>query len=229
MGLLYITFDDYYEVDDYNAFLTAAKNNRIQYEEYIKIKPPYKRFLRLESIKDIPKFVNFEYADNSDIKFLISTVKPVRPNEEYILRRRPGKDVSYWDYIMPEPLEEVHKKDYIMVFKAQDMTELNKISKKLGSSKIYKWGKADRKGYKIYICFNPYIKGLVSSSKVLMEFGEGADSGLKHDKSIPSQRGELEYLLNYFVLVVEKLENKTVQLEYHENGKKVPLKKASFI
>lgn len=229
MSAIYITFDDYYEVDEYNSFLTAAKNNDVFYQEFIKIRPPYKRFIRLQSTKYLPAFVNYEFATSSDVKYLVSTVKPVQPNEEYILRRRPGKDVSYWDYIMPKPLENMHNEDYIMVFKAWDMTELNEISKKLGKTKIYKWGEADIKGYKIYVCFNPYIKGFIPETRVLMEFGEIADSGLKHEKKVPKTKGEIEYMLNYFVLVKEKLENKTVLLEYHTNGKKVPLKRTTFI
>jgi len=229
MSKIYITFDNYYDVTAYNSFLTASKNNNIEFEEYIKIRAPFDRFIRLNSKADLPSFVNYDFATSSDIQWLVSTVKPVQPDEEYMLRRREGKDISYWNYIIPEPLREAHNEDYIMVFKAWDMTELNNWSKKLGKTKIYKWGKAKIKGYKIYICFNPYIKGLIPEDRVLMEFGDDASSGLKHSTNVPNTKGDLEYYLNKFVLVKEKLENKTYKLEYHSDGKKVPLKRNTFI
>jgi len=226
---MYIGFDNYYDVKEYNSFKNAAKNNNIEFEEYIRIRAPFNRFLKISDKRDLPSFVNFDYASVSDIKWLVSSIKAVRPNEEYLLRRREGKDVSYWNYILPKPLQNAHKKEYIMVFKAMDFTEMIQYSRALGNTKIYKWGKSEKKGYDIYYCFNPYIKGLIPLSKVLMEFGPGADSGLKKDTVMPKTPGDLEYYLNTFVLVKEKLENKTFEALYFQNGKIYPLKKDTFI
>jgi hypothetical protein len=165
---IYITFDKYYNVDAYNSFLRASKNNGIEYEEYIRVRAPYTRFIKLNSKRDLPSFVNYDFATASDITWLVSVVKPVQPNEAYLLKRREGKDDAYWDFILPKNLENAHKEDYIMVFSAQGFTELSNISKKLGDAKIFKWGKAKEKNYKIYYCFNPYIKGLITTINVLM-------------------------------------------------------------
>lgn len=227
---IFITFDSYYDVATYNSFKTAAKNNGIEYEEYLRVRPPYNRFLKIKDKSDLPSFVNYDFATSSDIKWLVSTVKAVRPNEEYLLRRREGKDIRYFDYILPKPLEEAHKEDYIMVFKAMSFTELSVLSKSLGNVKIYKWGTAKVKKYNIYYCFNPYIKGYLSTKDVLMEFGKEASStAQKHDKAVPSNPGDLEYYLNHFILVKEKLEDKTYEAEYWEDGKIHPLAKESFI
>jgi len=231
MKNIYITFDRYYDVDEYLSFLTSAKNNGIEYEEYIKIRPPFLRYIKLQNKNDLPSFVNFDFATSSEIKWLVSTIKPVQPNQEYLLRRRDGKDVSYWDYILQEPMKNATKKDYMMVFKSNDFTEMAQISKKLGDSKIYKWGKAKIKGFKIYYCFNPYIQGIVQSRNVLLNYGKNLvpSYALRTESQIPKVKGDIEFQLNYYVLVKEKLENKTLEAEYWSNGKIYPLPRETFI
>lgn len=227
---LYISFDSYYTIKEYNAFLTASKNNNIEIEEYLRIRPPFKRFLKLKE-GDLPKFLNFDVATTSDRKWLVSLVKPVQPNEEYLLKRREGKDNSYWNYILPRELENAHKQDYIMFFKAMDFTEISLISKSLPKTKIFKLGKSKLKKYNIFYCFNPYIRGLLRNSSLLMEFGREARVSLavKHDTNVPNNPGDLEYYLNEFILVREKLEDKTYESEYYLDGKVHPLKRTEFI
>jgi len=222
---VYVAFDDYYDVNAYNRFLSAAKNNNVEYDEFLSIKSPFNRSL-LISKDDLPNFLNYDILTKSDENWLISLVKATRPNEAYKLYRRPGQDVSYWDYILPIPLQKMHEKDYIMVFKGWDISDLNMISKGVKDSKIYKWGTAKKKGYGIYVCFNPYIKGMVNSSRVLLEYNK---EGTAKDGKVPNKPGYIEYDLNHKVLVIEKLMDKRLDLEYHLNGKIKPLKKASFI
>jgi len=215
---IYITFDPYYGVDEYNSFLTAAKNNGIEYQEFIYIKPPHNRYIYLKD-SDAPKFLNYDIASSSQKQWLVSVIKPRYPNEAYLLRRRDGQDVSYYKYIIPKDLIDLVKEDYVCVFKGFDHSELKEWSENLGSSRVYKLGKAKRKGYNIYISTNKYIKGFVPESRVLLEY----------DKIIPKNQGYIEYELNYKVLVSEKLMNKTYELEYYEDGKRFPLKSYSFI
>jgi hypothetical protein len=229
MSSVYITFDSYYDVDTYNSFKIAAKNNGIEFEEYLRVRAPFKRFLKIKDKKDLPSFVNYDFATSSDIKWLISVVKPVQPNEEYILKRRAGKDISYWNYILPKAMENADKEKYIMVFRATDFTELAQISKKLGDTKIYKWGRAN--GYNIYYCYNQYISGLISERNKLLEYGKEVkmSQARHHDSVMPKIKGDIEYNLNHFVLIKEKLENKTYESEYWKDGKIYPLKRATFI
>lgn len=225
-GQKFITFDPYYGVEEYRSFLFAAKNNGIEYEEFIRLKAPFNRYIMIDP-KEMPKFVNYDVATSADKNWLISVVKPVQPNEAYYLRRREGQDISYFNYILPEPLKKMHEEDYVCVFKAWDMTELNDWTRKLGKgTKVYKWGHADLKGFNIYVCFNPYIKGIIPNSRILLEYD---NNGINSKKKVPRKPGYIEYELNHFVLVQEKLINKTWNLEYHENGQKVPLKKTTFM
>ena len=226
---IFITFDPYYDTKTYNSFLTASKNNGIEFEEYLRVRQPYNRYLKLKSKSDLPSFVNYDFATSGDKRFLVSLVKPVYNNEALYLKRKPGQEALYYSYILPRHLEEAHKADYIMVFKAKSFSELSDYSKKLGNAKIYKWGTAKVRGYNIYYCYNPRIKGFIPRDKVLMEFGKEADSGIKYDKSIPKTKGELEYYLNHFVLIKEKLEDKTYESEIWKNGIIKPLKKETFI
>jgi hypothetical protein len=231
MKNVYITFDRYYKADTYNSFKIAAKNNGIEFEEYIKIRPPYLRYLKINNKKDLPAFVNYDFATSSEIKWLVSTIKAVQPNQEYLLRRREGKDISYWNYILQEPMKNAHKEDYMIVFKSNDFTEMSQISRKLGDTMIYKWGKAKIKGYNIYYCFNPYIQGIVESRNVLLHYGKDLTSSyaLKTESQVPKVKGDIEFHLNYYVLVKEKLENKTLEAEYWLDGKIHPLPRETFI
>ncbi len=226
---MYITFDPYYDTEEYNSFLSASKNNGIEWEEYLRVRQPFNRYLKINNKSDLPSFVNYDFADSGDKRFLVSLVKPVYSNEALMLKRKPGQDALYYSYITPKPLEGLEKRKYIMVFRAKSFSEVANYSKKLGSSKIFKWGESKVKGYFIYYTFNPYIKGIVPLNRVLMEFGKEADSGIKYDKSMPTIKGDLEYLLNYFVLEKEKLENKTYEAEFWTEGKINPLKRETFI
>ena len=219
---VYISFDDYYGVDEYNSFITAAKNNDVEFEEFVRVRPPYNRFLYIEE-KHLPKFVNYDYATASDEKFLVSTTKAIYPNEAYLLRRRDGEDISFYKYITPKPMKNAHKEEHFIAFKGYSPAYIAEISKKLGKAKIYKWGKADKKGYEIWFTYNPYIRGIIDKSITLMDFGKGTS------KNVPQNPGEIEYLLNYKVLVSEKLMNKSYLLEYFSDGKRYPLKRESFL
>jgi hypothetical protein len=219
---VYITFDDYYKVDEYNSFITAAKNNSVKFDEFIRIRPPYSRFLYIDE-KDLPVFVNFDYASVSDEQFLVSAVKPIYPNEAYLLKRREGEDISYYKYITPKPMKNAHKEDHFIAFKGYSDAYIANISKKLGKAKIYKWGHADKKGYDIYFSFNPYLRGIIDKTIILMDYGKGTP------KNVPKNPGDIEYELNYKVLVSEKLMNKSYLLEYWSEGKKHPLKRESFL
>ena len=221
----YFTLDSYYGIKDYNRFISSAKNNNIEFEEFINIKPPHNRYIMVDD-EDVPKFIDYDLASKPDTRWLIAAVKPTQPNELYYLERREGQDISYFNYILPQEFKNMHNEDYICIFKGWDSTEINNWSKLVQGVKIYKWGEAIVKGYKIYVCFNPYISGIIPSSRKLLEY----DNNLKlSKKSVPKIQGMIEYELNHFVLIQEKLINKTYLLEYHLNGYKVPLKVANFM
>jgi len=218
----YITLDDYYTVDQYNEFLEAARNNKVEFKEYILIKPPFSRFIQIDS-EDLPKFINYEFASKTEMNFLISALIPVESNEYYLLQRRDGMDKAYEKYTAPVPLRNMQSKKNVIVFKGTSDSELRDLSRESGL-KFYKWGHA--RGVDILVCFSPYIKGFISETRILLDFGKESDSGLKRGPKVPTY-GKLEYYLNTQFLIKTKLENKSSQLAYFDKGKYNPVKRVA--
>ena len=221
----FITFDFYYDINRYNEFIAAALQNRVEFRQFLSIQPPYNWFLMIKP-DDFPKFLLYEEATSNDIKWLVSIIRPTRPNEAYYVERRPGQKVSYWQYVTPEPFKNLKKKKYMMVFKTYDNYPLRDISKELGKVKIYQLPrKSDLKGYYINVCFNPYIKSYINQKNILFEF----DNNDKTKQNVPDNWATVEYYINHFKLVQEKIIDKTYLLPYYENGVYYPLKKTSFL
>lgn len=217
---IYITFDPYYDIKQYNEFISAAKNNGIDYYEYISVRPPYLWYIKID-MDDVPRFINYDLIDGSQKKFLTNIMKPRYPNEAHKLLRREAdnpKDIER--FVSPLPLIQARKEEYVCFFKVFNKDELIQTSKALGNAKIWRLGnKTKRKGY-VYMTFNPYVKSFINSSNILLE---------KESKSDMNNVGELEYTLNHKVLVTEKLDGKAIELEYFQNGKFYPLKAPQFL
>lgn len=217
--LIYITFDPYYEADEYNDFLTAASNNGIEYNEFISVKPPYLWYVQLD-IDDAPRFVNYDLLSSSAEKFIVNKMRPRNPNEAYqLLRRNTDNSKDIERFVSPKPFIEAKKQDYVCFFKAFNKNELLKLSTALGNSKIWKVAKTKHKGT-IYMTFNPYIKGLIPQDYIFFE---------KTNKGEFNKVGQLEYELNHKHLVTEKLDGKGMELEYFQNGKYHPLREIKFL
>jgi len=228
---VYITLDAYYDVFAYNSFLVAAKNNKIDIQEYIRIRAPFTRFIKLQSKEFLPTFLNYDMATNSDLRWLVSTVKPTETNEAYLLRRKPGLDVRYWTFIIPKNLEGANKSDYFISFKVRDINQVLQTSRLLGDSTIYYWGKSELKKYKIFYSYDPELKNFISPLDILQEYGKEAvnSTAINSNSTVPEIPGDIEYLLNFYVLIKEKLENKTYDCLKIKNGKLHPINRTTFI
>lgn len=211
---MFVTFDNYYEIDEYNEFIQAAKNNNIQFTEYISIRAPYNWYVKVDTL---PQFVNYEVSTPKDDKWLVSKMLARYPNEEYLLQRRIGNNVIE-KYISPEPLIRARTAQYWMIFKSGGHTELMKISENIESEKLYVLGKA--RGYFLILTFNKYFQSFIHKNFILLE---------KETTGQYGNPGEIEQALNYKILVKEKLENKTMELPYYQGGKYYPLKRLSTI
>ena len=116
MADVYISFDDYYDVQQYNEFITAAKNNKVEYFEYISARPPYNWYIKIDE-KDVPTFINFEYISSSHLKFLSNIMKPRRSNEvTKLLRRQTDNPKDFEKFISPKELIEARDSEYLMFF-----------------------------------------------------------------------------------------------------------------
>lgn len=222
----YITFDNYYDIDMYKRILSSGRNNHTKFEEFICLKPPFSRYLYVDT-DDLPKFLDYDIATANYKKYLVSVVKPVRYEELYILERKKGKDKEVDNYINPYPFKDLHTKDYVCVFKSFDDSEVTNFSKILDNDiKIYKWGRSKLYKYNIYVCTNRYIKGIIPSNRILLEYD---NKGINSKKSVPRNPGEIELDLNYRILVNEKLTDKQLHLVHFKNGTIYPLSIDSFI
>ena len=75
-----ITIDTYYDINFYNQCKQALKNNNVKFTEFVNIKPPYNWVFEVE---EKPIMINYDIVTSK--KFLIPLVKPLRPNEQYLL------------------------------------------------------------------------------------------------------------------------------------------------
>jgi len=224
--LTYITFDKYYNIKMYNNFKKNAKLNKIKFSEYINIRPPFIRFLKIDD-DDLPKFLEYDIATSNEKRFLLSVIKPTSPSEFKELTRREGEDSQYKTFISPRALLNIEKEKYILVFKSNDFTEVQIISKNLGEKKIFKLGESEKHRYNIYFTYSKRAIGFINLNNILLEFGKDAKFGLKNSKKMPNS-AVLEYYLNYHVLIQDKLENKYLESEYWQNGEITPLKSETF-
>jgi hypothetical protein len=208
---MYITFDNYYSEEKYNEFIQASKNNNIQVQEYISIRPPYFWYLKVDQT---PQFLNFETLPKKDEKWLVSKLQARYPNEEYILQRRIGSNIAFEKYISNSVLVKTRTEPYFIIFKAGGKAEVQELSTKIPDVKIWDLGKI--RGYHYLVSFNKYHKNFLLSTQIVIE------------KTKPNEfknPGEVEQFLNYNIFVKYKLENKTIEVPYFENGNFVPLKK----
>lgn len=220
MAKVYLTFDPYYDIANYNEFIAAAKNNYIEYAEFISIMPPHNWYIQVD-IENVPRFLNYDLGTSSVERYLVNRMQPRYQNEAVkLLRRESDTPKDFERFVTPAPLIQAKDEAYVCFFSLMNKEAGLALSKELGNTKIWRLGaKTQRKGY-VYMTFNPYVKGLIPASSILME---------KTSKGELNKAGELEQQLNYKVLVTEKIEGKGMELEYFQDGKFFPLKAPYFL
>lgn len=212
---MYITFDNYYTIEEYIEFIQAAKNNNVVFKEFISIRQPYLWYVQVETP---PQFVNYDVADKDIEKWLVSKLDARYPNEEYLLQRRVGSNKQIEKYISPDPLKQARTEPYFLIFKSGGIPQLMELSKEIPEAKL--WDLGDYRGYKYVLTFNKYFKGHIPLDKILLEKTNPKDF---------SNPGEIEQYINYKILIKEKMINKTIELPFVKNGKYYPLKRNSTI
>jgi len=213
----YITFDEYYNINQFNSFINSAKNNGILFSLWISIRPPYNWYLRL-SDKDLPVFVDYDIASKQEERYLIKITEPLNMADEYKLKRREtDSNTNYEKYVLNDVWNEIKEKHKLILFRYKNTEELLEISKhkEMKNSKIYKMGKF--KNYKIALCTNTMILGLIKMDNVLFNLD---DVKIK-------EISEIEAYINYHVLKIQKLYIKKSKTSYIMNGKYIPVKNIS--
>jgi len=215
---MFITFDKYYNVNQYNNFLISARNNKIDYVQYISIKPPHHRYLKIDK-KYVPNFLNYDICDKSYKKWLISTIIPLYSNEYYFLQRKIGQDNNFEQYVTPKELLNISEENRLIIFKSNSTSFIRNISSQTYDN-IFELTKSKEKKYNIYLTTDDSIINEIGNSNILMSFN---NIGIYHNETIPKYY-ELEYLLNYYIFNKYKIENKTYKLSYWRNGQYFPIK-----
>lgn len=203
-----ITIDDYYNIEFYNESLEALKNNGIDYKEYINIKD-FKWYI---DIDEKPIMVNYDEASNSDNRWLINKVQALKPNEEYLLKRRnddTGKKAML-KYVENTPLKEARTSDYAVFFNARGKDQLEKISKEI-PIKIWYFGKYYSNKFRVALCTNKMILNYIDPDQILLENNY-------------KELGRFESELNYKVFVQKDKLRKYSETPYFINGKYNPVK-----
>lgn len=207
----FITTDPYSDVSSYNYMLEALKNNKVQYKEFISTKPPYNWYINTDYK---PIFVNYDNGEKNDMRFLVAKIQPLRPNEEYLLKRREtdGSSAAGIEKFIENSVFSRAKNKYALCFRYKSKQELFQLSQKIKNNKIYLLGTF--KGRKLAITYNKYAVEEISPSYIMQEKEENMYNGL----------GEFEMAINYFGLKKRDKIIKYTQTPYIMNGKYYPTK-----
>jgi len=184
----YYTIDPYYDIAFFNESKEALKNNNTDFEVFIEIKQPFNWYFKLN--KD-PIMVNYDKITVGKSRWLVNTIIPLRPNEEYLLLRRNndhGKS-ALLNHIENDPMKEARKSDYAVFFHVGSREEILNISADY-PGKIWFMGKYMSGRYKVFMCTHPIIETFLDKEQIL----------LKKDSSM-NEPGRFESEFNYRVLL----------------------------
>jgi len=200
---MYITIDDYYNVEFYNESKEALKNNFVQYDEFINIKD-FKWYIKLDKE---PIMVNYDKIASSNERWLVNKVKALKVNEEYTLIRRNDSNgrTSILKYIENKPLKEARKSEYAVFFNIKSKEQIEAITRDI-PVKIYYFGKYYNNKFKIGLCTNAIIKNYLDMNDILVE-------------KTSDEPGRFESELNFKVFRMNDTLKKYTDTPYFKNGR----------
>jgi len=158
------TIDEYYDSTFYNEALSTLKNNKIDYTEYVSVKD-YLVYLETETF---PIMVDYDKLSKNSEKYLITKVKPLKDNEEYLYQRRNETSKQLIIKLFEnEPLKEARTSDYGCFFTLKNKEQVIALTK-LYPKKIYYFGKYYSK-YRVFLTMDKMIKNFISTDQILLE------------------------------------------------------------
>jgi hypothetical protein len=203
---MFITIDPYYSTQFYNECKEALKNNQVPYKEFINIKAPYSWYFQLDQK---PLMVNYDVATDSESRWMVNAVLPLRPNEEYLLIRR-DNDIgakAILRFVENEPLKEARLSNYAVFFTIKNRQEGEQLTKDY-PGKVWFMGKYYNNKYRVCLAVHPVVKGFLEPSQILLEKTQ--------DMTEP---GRFESELNWRVFRQNDYLVKFTETPYFENGK----------
>lgn len=208
---MFITIDPYYDISFYNEAKEALKNNNVEFEQYINIKPPYDWYFKLDTK---PLMVNYDQATDSESRWMVNTVLPLRANEEYLLLRRENDNgpKALLKFVENEPLKAARTSDYAVFFTIRNREEAEKLSKEY-PGKIWYMGKYYNNKFRVCLATHRTIRGFLNDDQILLE----------RNKEL-SEPGRFESELNWKVFRMNDMLVKFSETPYFEDGKFKPVK-----
>jgi len=163
----FYTIDPYYDNQFYNECKESLKNNRVDFQEYINIKTPFEWYFKLDKE---PVIVNYDKVSGSSSRWMVNIIKPLRPNEEYILLRRDNDKgaKALLKFIENIPLRKARKSDYAVFFTVKNREELELITKDY-PGRIWFMGKYYNNKYRICLGTHKLIKNFLDTKDILLE------------------------------------------------------------
>ena len=209
---MFITIDPYYPISFYNECKEALKNNGISFQEFISIKAPFDWYLKID---EKPIMVNYDELKKQQERFLVSKVKPLTPNEEYLLIRRSDDEgqKGMLKYVENEPLKQARMSEYAVFFNADSKEQLMRITRESGI-KVWYFGKYFNNRFKVALCTNKMILNFISPEDILIE---------KNGQEM-KEPGRFESELNFKVFRQQDYLKKYTETAYFADGKYFPVK-----
>jgi hypothetical protein len=203
--MAFLTVDPYYPTNFYNESKEALKNNSIEFQEFIVTKQPYHWYFQLDQK---PIMVNYDVASNSDLRWLVTTVNPLKPSDEYLLLRREndsGKK-ALLKFVENTPMKEARESDHSIFFTIKNREEGIQLSKDY-FGKIWYMGKYYNNRFRVCLGTHETLKGFLKPSQILLE----KTSDMKGP-------GRFESELNWKIFRGVDYLTKFTETPYFENG-----------
>jgi hypothetical protein len=205
---MFITIDEFYDINFYNECKEALKNNNIEFREFIRTISPYEFVLEVDKP---PTFINYTVLNKSQERYLVNIIKPLRPNDEYIYERRDSytnkKAIKH--YAVNDALQSCEKSGECVIFTA-NKDEALAISKDF-PRKIWFMGRYFNRKYKIFISDNILINNMLRPDQILISD--------KRFKNIT----DIEVELNYNTFKIQDRLLKLSETPYVYKGRFYPI------
>lgn len=208
---MYITIDPYYDTQFYNECKETLKNNGVEFKEFINVKSPYLWYFQLDQK---PLMVNYDEATESESRWMVNTVQPLRDNEAYLLLRRDNDlgPKALLKFVENEPMKAARQSEYAVFFTIKNREEAERLTRDY-PGKIWFMGKYYNNKYRVCLATNRTIRGLLNDNQVLLE----------RNKEL-SEPGRFEAELNFKVFRGNDMLIKFTETPYFEDGKYKPVK-----
>lgn len=161
-----ISIDNYYDVNFYNQCLTALKNNKVPFTEYLSTTGNYNWYL---DVPRLPIMINYDILQKSEERYLVSKVISLNSDTNYKYYRRLDSQHHFeTKYILNDVFEDILKKDawFIKVNSKSQMLALSKLDV---NSKIWYLGRYLDGRIKIAVTTSNIIRMITPRENIIME------------------------------------------------------------